>query len=84
MPSQVAGDRYQNLVLDLSRKVDFQPGPRVLHADDQVVGQSYLELYRRFHDPAMLKPMRARIDEEIALGRIPGGRAVWLPVERGP
>ena len=77
VPSEVAGTRYQNIVLDLSRKLDFKPGLRVLHADDQAVGQTYLELYERFHDPAMLQPMRARIDEEVATPDDPSQPLWW-------
>jgi unsaturated rhamnogalacturonyl hydrolase len=36
------------------------------HADDYCVGQMYLELYRKYRDPAMIKPMRAYFDSILA------------------
>jgi unsaturated rhamnogalacturonyl hydrolase len=35
-------------------------------ADDQVIGQTYLELYAIHKDQKMLDPMRARLDQELA------------------
>lgn len=32
------------------------------HADDYCVGQTYIELYRKYKDPAMIKPMRDYFD----------------------
>ena len=66
VPPQVGAGKYRQAVLDLSRRLDFKPGPRVLHADDQAVSQSYLELYAQAHDPAMLVPTRERMDQEKA------------------
>jgi rhamnogalacturonyl hydrolase YesR len=37
-----------------------------MHADDHVIGQSYLWAYRRKHDPAMLAPTRANFDAILA------------------
>jgi unsaturated rhamnogalacturonyl hydrolase len=33
------------------------------HADDYCVGQTYIELYRRYKDKNMIKPMRAYLDQ---------------------
>src|SRR5450759_1807977 len=35
------------------------------HADDYCVGQTYIELYRRYKDMKMIKPMRAYLDQII-------------------
>jgi unsaturated rhamnogalacturonyl hydrolase len=66
VPNQVAGDKYQNAVMKISEELHWQPGPRVMMADDQAIGQSYLELYAIHKDPEMIGPMRARLDTEIA------------------
>ena len=66
VPDQVAGDQYKDAVTKIGEGLNWQPGPRVMHADDQAVGQSYLELYRIHKDPKMIGPMRARLDTEIA------------------
>lgn len=66
VPDQIAGDKYKNAVMKIGEELNWQPGPRVMHADDQAVGQSYLELYMIHKDPKMMEPMRARLDAEIA------------------
>jgi rhamnogalacturonyl hydrolase YesR len=65
-PDQVAGDKYKQAMKDLGEKLQWEPGPRVTHADDQAVGQMYLEQYFLHNDPKMLAPMRARLDAEMA------------------
>ena len=66
VPNQVAGDKYKNAVMKIGEELNWHPGPRVMHADDQAVGQSYLELYMIHKDPKMMEPMRARLDAEMA------------------
>jgi len=66
VPNQVAGNKYKNAVMKVGEELNWQPGPRVMHADDQAVGQSYLELYMIHKDPKMMEPMRARLDTEMA------------------
>jgi len=36
---------------------------RRYHADDYCVGQTYIELYRKYKDKSMIKPMRAYLDQ---------------------
>lgn len=36
---------------------------RRYHADDYCVGQMYIELYRKFHDRKMIKPLRSYLDQ---------------------
>jgi len=66
VPPQVAGRKYRQAMMQLGDRLQWQPGPRVLHADDQAVGQTYLELYLLHKDARMLAPMRDRLDREIA------------------
>ncbi|HUA99657.1 MAG TPA: glycoside hydrolase family 88 protein [Terracidiphilus sp.] len=65
VPEQVAGDKYKDAMMKVAEGLDWQPGPRVMTADDQAVGQTYLELYMIHKDPKMMDPMRARLDEEM-------------------
>jgi rhamnogalacturonyl hydrolase YesR len=67
VPDAAGGKKYREAMLRMSKKFDWQPGPRLAHADDQAIGQTYLELYQRFHDPAMLAPIRARMDAVMQL-----------------
>jgi len=66
VPPQVAGRKYRQAMMQLGDRLQWQPGPRVLHADDQAVGQMYLELYLLHKDAKMLAPMRERLDKEMA------------------
>ncbi|MFI5337155.1 MAG: glycoside hydrolase family 105 protein [Opitutales bacterium] len=44
----------------------WQPGERPYHADDQAVGQTYIDLSRICHDPGMIRPLRERFDYILA------------------
>ena len=62
VPDAAGGKKYQAAMVRMGKKFDWQPGPRLAHADDLAIGQTYLELYQLFHDPAMLTPIRERMD----------------------
>jgi rhamnogalacturonyl hydrolase YesR len=66
VPGKVAGGKYQQAMMSVSEHLDWQPGPRVMHADDQAIGQTYLELYLLHRDHKMIEPLMARLREEMA------------------
>jgi rhamnogalacturonyl hydrolase YesR len=66
VPNKVAGDKYQQAMLQIADQLNWQPGPRTMHADDQAVGQMYLEQYFIHKNAKMMDPMRARLDQEMA------------------
>ena len=66
VPEKVAGDKYRKAMLGIADQLHWQPGPRVMHADDQAVGQMYMEQYFLHKDPKRMDAMRARLDTEIA------------------
>ena len=76
VPNDVAGDKYKQAMMDVGEKLHWAPGPRVEHADDQAVGQMYMEQYFIHKDKKMMDPMRARLDEEIATPDDPK-RPLW-------
>jgi unsaturated rhamnogalacturonyl hydrolase len=65
IPSSVNGSTYQNAMRDMGTQFNWQLGPRAEHADDHAVGQTYIELYEKSHDPAILAPARQRMDALI-------------------
>ena len=67
VPDAAGGKRYREAMLRMGKQFNWQPGPRLAHADDQAVGQTYLDLYQRQHDPAMIAPIRARMDAVMQL-----------------
>ena len=77
VPDAVAGDKYKKAMQDLGDKLNWQPGPRVEHADDQAVGQMFLEQYFIHKDAKMLDPMKARLDQEIATPDDPAKPLWW-------
>src|ERR1700744_1575893 len=40
---------YEDAMMQLGAKFDWKLGPRLIHADDQAIGQTYLELYKLHH-----------------------------------
>ena len=66
VPEKVAGDKYRKAMAGIADELKWQPGPRVMHADDQAVGQMYMEQYFLHKDPKMMDAMRARLDTEMA------------------
>ena len=68
VPEAANGHKYQDAMLLVGKKFAWQPGPRLAHADDLAVGQAYLDLYSRHRDPAMIAPIKERMD---AIMRLP-------------
>jgi unsaturated rhamnogalacturonyl hydrolase len=77
VPKAANGEKYQKAMLQMSRKFNWQPGPRVGVADDMAIGQTYLSLYLLHHDPAMIGPIRQRGDAVMALPTNPEKLLWW-------
>ncbi|HEX4020374.1 MAG TPA: glycoside hydrolase family 88 protein [Acidobacteriaceae bacterium] len=65
IPDSVAGNKYRNAMKQMGETFHWQLGPRPFHADDQAIGQTYLELYRQYKDKQMLEPTQRRMDAMI-------------------
>jgi rhamnogalacturonyl hydrolase YesR len=77
VPDAANGQKYQDAMLQMARKFQWQLGPRLEHADDQAIAQTYLDLYFRFHDPAMIAPTRQRMDAVMQLPDDPQKPLWW-------
>jgi rhamnogalacturonyl hydrolase YesR len=55
--------QYEKAMLAMGGQFQWQLGPRLVHADDQAIGQTYLELYAIHHDPRMITPLRNQFDQ---------------------
>lgn len=53
-------------VRDHGQRQGWKLGRRPLHADDHVIGQAWLWVYRRDHDKAQIAPLKARFDAILA------------------
>lgn len=73
-------EKYRNAMIEMGRKFDWKLRSQLPNADDQSLGQTYLELYLRKKDPAMMKPTQERLDAVLAAprdSRIPGKEIPW-------
>jgi rhamnogalacturonyl hydrolase YesR len=77
VPQPVAGSRYQDAMLAMAQGFHWQLGPRLAHADDQAIGQTYLALYQEHHDSAMIAPTRERFDAVMKLPDNPAKPLWW-------
>jgi len=77
VPKAANGEKYQQAMLQMAKKFNWLPGPRVPNADDGAIGQTYLDLYFRYHDPAMMAPIRERMDAVMALPDNPDKPLWW-------
>jgi unsaturated rhamnogalacturonyl hydrolase len=64
--SDVTGDpKYREAMKAMGQQLQWQLGPRFNHADDVVIGQTYLELYMRHHDAVMIVAVRDQFDRAM-------------------
>jgi rhamnogalacturonyl hydrolase YesR len=77
VPPQVVGDTYKQAMFQVGEQLHWQPGPRVLHADDQAVGQMYMQQYTLHKDPGMRGPIQSRMDEEMKTPDDPAKELWW-------
>jgi unsaturated rhamnogalacturonyl hydrolase len=79
--SDSLGDaKYRDALEAMGKKFDWQLRSKMPNADDQSVGQTYLELYLLKKDPAMMEPTRAQLDAVLAgprLSKVPGKELPW-------
>ena len=77
VPKAANGEKYQKAMLQMAQKFNWQPGPRVGVADDMAIGQTYLSLYFRHHDPAMIGTDPGTRDAVMALPDNPEKPLWW-------
>ena len=77
VPAGVAGSRYQDAMLEMSKSFDWQLGPRIGHADDEAIGQTYMQLFLEHRDPAMMAPTRQSIETVMRMPENPAKPLWW-------
>lgn len=74
--SQVSGDsKYEEWLKKIGDRNGWKLNQRPYHADDQVVGQLYLSLYKDFTNQAMLAQTQERLDWVMANPK--NGTLIW-------
>ena len=76
VPDAAGGARYREAMHRMGTKFAWQPGPRLGHADDEAVAQTYLDLYLATHDPTMMEPIRDNMDRVMQLPA-PKDKPLW-------
>ncbi len=59
--------KYRDALRAMGEANAWTPGPRLYHADDLAVGQTYAGLYFFYHDPKMITPLRVRLDTILSV-----------------
>jgi len=54
---------YLNEMMKMGEKNQWNPGSRVLHADDHAIAQTFLDLYQIKKEQKMIEPFRRQMDE---------------------
>ena len=68
--------RYRATVQQVAEHYHWTLGPRRSHADDQAIGQAYLELNRPEPSPSHMEPMHRQLDDIMRTPDDPA-RPVW-------
>lgn len=55
-----------NAMIEMGEKNQWKPGPRLQHADDHVICQTYIDVYRIKKDRKMIDPFIKTMDEFMA------------------
>jgi rhamnogalacturonyl hydrolase YesR len=58
--------KYLDAIREVGEANHWALGKRIYHADEHCVAQMYLALYGKYHDPAMIAPLRERFDYILA------------------
>ena len=59
----ISGDpKYRDALLAMGEANGWKPGPRMYHADDLAIGQTFADLYLLYRDPKMIAPLRSRLE----------------------
>jgi len=72
--------KYRDAMMDMGKKFEWKLRGQRPNADDQSVGQAYLDLYLQKKDPAMMQPTQAVLDSILAAPRgstNPGKEIEW-------
>ncbi|HCY41275.1 MAG TPA: family 88 glycosyl hydrolase [Prolixibacteraceae bacterium] len=63
---KTTGDKkLLNAMIEMGDKNEWKPGPRLEHADDHAICQTYIDVYRIKKDQKMINPFIAQMDKFI-------------------
>ena len=62
-----------NAILEMGEKNQWKPGPRLQHADDHAICQTYIDVFRIKKDQKMINPSREQMDKFLTTTYEPKG-----------
>lgn len=62
-----------NAMIEMGEKNQWKPGPRLQHADDHVICQTYVDLYRIKKDKKMIAPFMETLEKFLTTPHTPKG-----------
>jgi unsaturated rhamnogalacturonyl hydrolase len=68
--------KFLNAAIEISERNNWQPGPRMRHADDQCIAQTYAQIFLEKSEPRMIAATIDRFNRMIAEPR-PGPVVGW-------
>ncbi len=71
--------RYSDAMEAMGKRFDWKLRSHLPDADDESVGQTYLELYLKHKDPAMIAPTRAELDALLGSPRVAKKAGMGIP-----
>lgn len=57
--------KLMNAIIEMGEKNQWKPGPRLQHADDHAICQTYVDVYRIKKDKKMIEPFTEQMDKFI-------------------
>ena len=76
--SRTLGDkRYAAFDHEVGEHYNWTLGPRRTHADDQAIGQAYLEIYKLHPDPKIITPLKTQFDDIMTQPDDPKKEVWW-------
>src|SRR5262245_11943656 len=57
--------KYLRVIRQFGHRNHWRLGPRLYHADDQLIGQVYAAAFDHYRDPHMIKPMMEQFDQVL-------------------
>ena len=77
---KTTGDKkLLNAMIEMGEKNEWKPGPRLEHADDHAICQTYIDVYRIKKDQKMIDPFTAQMDKFLTTPYQPKGiqKVTW-------
>lgn len=65
--------QFLNAMLEMGEKNQWKPGPRLQHADDHAICQTYIDVFRIKKDQKMIDPFREQMDKFLTTPYEPKG-----------